>query len=140
MNITFEDKDRLYDDLTFSWYITSELNEYRLTMTFCGAIDEDGNEDLYSSMNCEIALNEVAENKPYIMQTIKEKIENKLSIELAEDNELIYNTFPDIRNSIYYMDEDSFDSSMDVLKAFIEAVASTLDLEVNVDDIADNIA
>ena len=140
MNITFEDKNKLYDDLTFSWYITSELNEYRLTMTFCGAIDEDGNEDLYSSMNCEIELNEVAENKPYIMQTIKEKIENKLSIELEDYSETIYNTFPDTRNSIYYIDEDSYDSSMDVLKAFIEAAASTLDLDVNIDEIADNIA
>ena len=140
MDIKFESKDRIFDDLTFSWYVSSQLNDYRITLTFCGAIDESGNENIYSSINCCISIYEVSANKPYIMQLLKEKIENKLSIELEEDNDLIYDTFPDWRDSIFYIDYDSFDYSMEILKTFVESLASTLEIDADIDNIVDYVA
>ncbi len=74
------------------------------------------------------------------MQLLKEKIENKLSIDLEEDNELIYNTFPEWRDSIFYIDYDSFDKSIEILKTFIEALASTLEVDADIDSIVDYVA
>lgn len=140
MDIKFESKDITFDDLTFSWYVSSQLNDYRIILTFCGAIDNIGNEDIYNATNCCISLYEVSTNKPYIMQLLKEKIENKLTIELEEDNELIYNTFPEWRDSIFYIDYDSFDKSIEILKTFIEALASTLEVDADIDSIVDYVA
>lgn len=141
MTIHFEDKNTTFDTVSFSWFIHSDLNDYRLIMAFCGAIDEENNEDIENASSCCISLNEVSSNKPYIMQTIKEKIEMKLSIELDEDNDLIYNTFPDWRDSIYYNDYTGFDNTIDILKAFIEATAGTLEINnIDIDNIIDYVA
>ena len=89
INVYFEEKNYNFDDINYSWYISSPLNDYRLQMSFLGAIDEEGEEDLYSSCFCEISIHEVEYHKQHIMDTVKERIENDYSIELETYDETI---------------------------------------------------
>lgn len=130
IRVEFEEKTDIFDDVVLNWYIESPLNDYRLTMQFCGAIDEDGNEDLNSSCFCEISINEVENHKSYIIDTIKERIENDINIELEESSMSILLYAPDVRSSLYYRDESSLDSSVTVAKAFLKHLSAAVDSEI----------
>lgn len=139
INIYFEDKDYIFDDINFCWYISSPLNDYCLQISFMGAINEDGEENLYSSCGCEISLHEVEHHKQHIMDTVKERIENDCSIELETYDETICICSPDVRSSIYYTDESSFDSSLGYAKEFLKHLCAVLDSAPdNIDEIIDS--
>lgn len=130
IKVEFEERTDIFDDVVLNWYIESPLNDYRLTMQFCGAIDEDGNEDLTSSYFCEISINEVENHKSYIIDTVKERIENDINIELEESSMSILLYAPDVRSSLYYRDENSLDSSVNVAKAFLKHLSAVVDSEI----------
>ncbi len=139
INIYFEEKNYIFDDINFNWYISSALNDYRLQVSFIGAIDEDGNENLNNSCFCEVSLYEVEQHKPYIMKTVKERIENACSIELNGYEETIYMCASDVRSSIYYRDENSFDSSIQYAKEFLKHLCAVIESAPdNIDDIIDS--
>lgn len=131
IRVEFEEKTDIFDDVVLNWYIESPLNDYRLTMQFCGAIDEDGNEDLNSSCFCEISINEVENHKSYIIDTIKERIENDINIELEKSSMSILLYAPDVRSSLYYRDESSLDSSVNVAKSFLKHLSAVVDSEID---------
>ena len=130
INVYFEEKNYNFDDINYSWYISSPLNDYRLQMSFLGAIDEEGEEDLYSSCFCEISIHEVEHHKQYIMDTVKERIENDYSIDLNTYDETICICAPDVRSSIYYRNESSLDSSVNVAKTFLKHLSAVVDSEI----------
>ncbi len=127
--INFESKTEIMDDVILNWHINSPLNEYRLTMQFSGAIDENGNIDIYNSSFCEISINEIESHKPYILETIKELIENTLNITLSTYDESILLYSPDIRSSIYYRDEDSLESSISIANEFVKQLCKVTSIE-----------
>ncbi len=135
IRVEFEERTDIFDDVVLNWYIESPLNDYRLTMQFCGAIDEDGNEDLNSSCFCEISINEVENHKSYIIDTVKERIENDINIELEESSMYA----PDVRSPIYYRDESSFDSSIQYAKEFLKHLCAVIESAPdNIDEIIDS--
>lgn len=139
INVYFEEKNYNFDDINYFWYISSPLNDYRLQMSFLGAIDEKGEENLYSSCFCEISIHEVEYHKQHIMDTVKDRIENDYSIELKTYDETICICAPDVRSSIYYRDESSFDSSIQYAKDFLKHLCAVIEsAPKNIDEIIDS--
>lgn len=128
MYINFEgkDNDALFENIVYSWYISTAYGDYRLSMTFYGAYDEEGKEDIYSAMSCTIEFNEVTESRAHFIQVLKDKIENDLDEELTYFNETLYNSAPELRAGLYIDDYSSFDSSLEIAKTFLKHIYSTL--------------
>ena len=128
MYINFEGKDTDYtfENIVYSWYISTAYGDYRLSMTFYGAYDEEENENIESSMSCTIEFNEVTESRAHFIQVLKDKIENDLDEELTYFNETLYNSAPELRAGLYIDDYSSFDSSLEIAKTFLKHIYSTL--------------
>jgi hypothetical protein len=125
MNITFESKEYPFDDVAFSWYVTSPVNEYRVTISFCGAMQEDGEEMLESSMCADIWIDEIRENNPDILDKVTEKLK-KADIEYERNVETIMVCAPDIRESITCRNESDYGSTISDLNTMISALTQTL--------------
>lgn len=48
-----------FDDVTFTSQIKTDTKVFTITITFCGGINEDGEEDLYGSMCADISVQEI---------------------------------------------------------------------------------
>ena len=122
MNVFFEGTcESDYNDACSSWYISSSYGDYRLSMNFIGALNDDGFIDLDLTSFCTISLNEVQNNKPELLQAIKVRIEDELSIEMDTYNESVYNTNPELKSSIYIDDFNGFDNSIQIATALLNA-------------------
>lgn len=127
MTIEFENKTANdYNDIEYSWYIRSNYGDYRLTMNFIGALNDDGNIDFDLSSFCCISLNEVQNNRPEMLQAIKARIEEELSIELESYKESVYNTHPKLKSCIYIDDFVGYDNSVYIATTFMKQASIIL--------------
>lgn len=128
MNIDFENKAETdYNDIAYSWYIRSNYGDYRLTMNFIGALNDDGNIDFDLSSFCSISLYEVENNyHPEMLQAIKIRIEDELSIELKAYEETVYNTHPVLKSCIYIDDFVGYDNSVNIATTFLKQASVIL--------------
>lgn len=121
MTIDFENKTASdYNDIEYSWYIRSNYGDYRLTMNFIGALNDDGSINFDITSFCCISLNEVQNNRPEMLQAIKARIEEELSIELESYEESVYNTHPELKSCIYIDDFDNFDNSVKIATTLLK--------------------
>ena len=122
MNIKFEEKAESFDNVTFSWYITSSVNEYRVIIDFVGAINEDGEEDIVGSMCAEISVNEIKHHDHDTLEAIRQKI----SLIMGYDQNTFMVNAPDIRESLYLTNESSYSDTMDYFNLIMTGLASVL--------------
>ena len=127
MTIDFENKTASdYNDIEYSWYIRSNYGDYRLTMNFIGALNDDGSIDFDIASFCCISLNEVQNNRPEMLQAIKARIEEELSIELESYKESVYNTHPELKSCIYIDDFVGYDNSVNIATTFLKQASVIL--------------
>lgn len=125
MNITFEEKTYPFDDIEYSWYIESSVNDYRVTMNICGAVDEDGNENPYGGIMGTISIYEVSHN----LVDVFDKIQTALTdagLEPGRNAETIMVNAPDIREYMDIRNESSFDDTLNDLNTVISVLTAVL--------------
>lgn len=124
MTVQREDTYTQFDNVVISDYITLANDEFRLSQTFIGGMDEDGNENLESSMGCVIELNEItARNRDIIPSLLAKLTDDGIDAEVSDV--AILNTFPDVRQTLTIEDYSSYcdtqqivTSILDMLKAY----------------------
>ena len=130
MNITFEEKTYPFDDIEYSWYIRSSVNDYRVTMNICGAIDEDGTENPYGGIMGTISIYEVSHN----LVDVFDKMQTALTdagLEPERNADTIMVNAPDIREYMDIRNESSFDDTLQDLNTVISVISTTLFNEEN---------
>ena len=65
MNITFNGKEHSFDDVIYSWTIDNTVRKYIVSISFCGGLNEDGEENLYGSCLADICAQEVEHRRFY---------------------------------------------------------------------------
>ena len=142
MNIYFEDKelDTYNDDVIYEWYMSSSHGDYRLVMRFCGAINENEEENIDLSSFCNISLNECTSNDSCFIESIKKRVEDELSIEFETYEATVMICAPDIRREIYIDDEYGVDNSIKIAKSILHAAADVLgnDTDIDIDNLIDD--
>lgn len=103
-----EPNERIFDDLITSDYITTNKNEYRLTVTYIGAYREDDEPNPESATGAIIELFEVTGRNPETVTAIYEAMrEDFESAEICEV--IICDCAPAIRKSAIFDDYTSAD-------------------------------
>ena len=125
MNITFDGKDEIMDGVSFSWYVKSTANEYRVSIDFCGAIDEDGEQNLEASCFADITICETKRNDPVLMNRIYNQALNR-DIDVTRDYDTVMVNAPDIRENITCRNESSYSDTMMDLNNMFSALTSVL--------------
>jgi len=125
MNITFEGKDEIMDSVRFSWYVNSTVNEYRVSIDFCGAIDEDGEQNLDASCFADITICETKRNDPALMDRIYNQALNR-DIDVTREYDTVMVNAPNIRDNITCRNESSYSDTMMDLSNMFSALTSVL--------------
>ena len=114
MEIIFNGKEYQFDDVIYSWTIKGQVRQYIASVSFCGGIDENGEDNLYSSCNAEVMIQETNHKKFYdtednnngILKQVLNEIKDSISDEIEYYNGLSGEYFR-------FVNESSFDSTMD---------------------------
>ncbi len=122
MRIDFEGKSIMMEDISYTWFIESEINSYRLSLEFIGGIDENGNQDLVSSTLAYISLNEITHNMPEII----DQINTKADIESTIESDTIMNCAPEDRLSIISENTSSYSDTMADFNKLLTTTINTL--------------
>ena len=122
MRIDFEGKSIMMEDISYTWFIESEINSYRLSLEFIGGIDENGNQDLESSALAYISLNEITHNIPEII----DQINTKADIESTIESDTIMNCAPEDRLSIISENTSSYSDTMADFNKLLTTTINTL--------------
>lgn len=119
-----------FDDIEYSWKVTNRFQTFIVTATFCGGIDEDGNKNLYSSICCDIAIQETYRSK-------KIPDANVLNVLLNKLGEVAYDIGDDKDGLQYlvYKNEDSYDGSVKQIFTILRELAGLL-MEMPIDPFA----
>ena len=135
VNVNFIGEDRtMFDDIEYSWKVTDRLQTFIVTATFCGGIDEDGNKNLYSCINCDITIQETQRSKSITDSNILGILLNRLDI-VAESIDEDKNRL----QMLCYKNEDSFDSTINDIKNILKELTGILieNRQVAIDPVLD---
>lgn len=124
MRIKFLEKERCFDNVSYAYSIKSKYNYYFLTITFCGGINEEGKQDLYSSCNAEIELIEMKKHNHELLSEVFDLLKN--DIDVKYDSPFLTINSNDNREVITTTNESSFDDSMKDFNKFLMAVTAVL--------------
>lgn len=111
----------MFDNVIHACEITSKLHTYIVSITFCGGIDEDGNENLFNCINAEIAVQETKRSDGIadsnIVKLAWEGMDIDAEVTYEKENGMEYMSF---------VNEDSFISSQHDYHRTIERLIGTL--------------
>lgn len=124
MKLEFLEKERCFDDISYAYSIKSKYNNYFLTITFCGGINEDGEQDLYSSCHADIELIEMKKHNHELLSEVFDLLKN--DIDVKYDSPFLTINSNDDREIITTRNESSFDDSMEDFNKFLMAVTAIL--------------
>lgn len=110
-----EPNERIFDDLITIEYITTNKNDYRLTVTYIGAYDEDDEPNPESATGAIIELFEVTGRNPETITAILEAMREDFETAGLND-ELIYINRPETRLSCYFEDYTSADHTREAVE------------------------
>lgn len=123
MRIKFLEKERNFDDVSYAYSIKSKFNNYFLTITFCGGINEDGEQDLHSSCYADIELIEMKKHNHELLSEVFDLLKNDIDVKYDSPFLTINN---DDREIITTRNESSFDDSIKDFNKFLIAVTGVL--------------
>lgn len=105
-----------FGDRIETFYINGKYNDYRVTLTTFGAIDEDGHESVGSG--AEIGIDEVTDHRADILTYIQEALpDNDWEYETGVIN---VNPTPERRDSLYTRTYDSPDTADAITEDILE--------------------
>ena len=124
MRIKFLEKEISFGSVNYAYSIKSKYNNYYLTISFCGGINEDGEQDLYSSCCADIELIEMKKHNHELLSEVFDLLKNDIDVKYNSPF-LIINS-EDNREIITTRNESSFDDSMKDFNKFLMAVTGVL--------------
>lgn len=134
MKIEFESKEIDFnEDVIISWYVTSPINNYRITLNFIGGITEDGKEYLEGSSMAYINITETKYKKRDILDNVYRLVENSMEASIEEETIMI--NAPDYRYSLEVQNEDSYDGTLEDFYELLGAFSYVLLQEETMMDI-----
>ena len=131
MKIKFSCKDMCVGNITYAWVIESTVNDYNLSIEFCGAVNEEGEVNLHSSCFAEIELTEMHHCDPDILTEVQNIISNDLEVERTQ----IYKPFGDDKETLRIRNESSFDSTIEDYNTILMAITAVLLKHEMIDEI-----
>ena len=110
----------MFDDVIFSWKVTNKSQTFIVTATFCGGIDEDGEENLYSCICCNIEIQETYRS-PKILDS------NVLGV-LLNRMDMVADGIDEVNGLqiLSYKNEDSFDCSIKDIETILKELTGLL--------------
>ena len=101
-----------FDDVMYIEYMETGLGAFNLSREYIGGLQEDGTEYLEGSIGCIITLSEVTKQDDHkaIKDLYSLLIEQGYEAEISD--EVIYDTFPDIRQELRI---ENYDCEMDTV-------------------------
>lgn len=105
INRIVEEKYIDFEDVRINEYLETDKGDFNLERYYIGGLDENGDEWLEGSCGCIISLNEVTQDVNHT--AIKDLASILSDYEVKIEEETIYMTFPDIRQSLTI---DNYDS------------------------------
>lgn len=126
MRIDYEGKSVMMDNISYTWFIESDINSYRLSLEFIGAIDEEGNEEPELSCYADIDLTEINHHDKALMDEIENMLKNEIEIERKSDVVMI--CAPKTLEYLTTRDEDSYPTTMAKFQLLMAAVTNVLAL------------
>lgn len=112
-----------FDDVMYIEYMETGLGAFNLIREYIGGLQEDGTEYLEGSIGCIVTLSEVSatENEHKAIKDLYSLL-NEQGYEAEISDEVIYDTFPDIRQELrlenYNCEMDTVDI-MDTIKNYL---------------------
>ena len=110
MDVIFNGKDYMFDDVSYSWTISNGIRKYVIEISFCGGMGEDGKEDLYNSCLADISVSETEHRSFYNggkYDDILKQVVDTIGIEDVE-----YTINKDKSEYMSFKNESSYDVSM----------------------------
>ena len=124
MRIKFLEKEIIFGSVSYAYSIKSKYNYYYLTISFCGGINEDGEQDLHSSFFADIELIEMKKHNHELLSEVFDLLKN--DIDVKYDSPFLTINSEDNREVITTRNESSFDDSMKDFNKFLMAVTGVL--------------
>lgn len=123
-------KEGMFDDVSYEYQIATSRREYIVDITFCGSINENGEEDLITSLWADISINQTKGIKGTDYTT------------LAKLRDKYKEQFPDIEYEQFsngewlsFKNESDFNSSVDDFKMVIKDLIGIL-IEADIEIVA----
>ena len=137
MKVTFEGKaNNSFDDIDYSWLIESEIQTYRIVISFIGAIDENQEENLYNAMCAELTIYEIDHHDIELITDIYNLLKDRVEIEINADT--MCNTIPEVRTYLRVINESSFDDTIsDYNKLLYATIGVLMSREMKTENILD---
>lgn len=123
MQINFEGISRNFNDVVFDWYVKG-VNNYRLSISFIGAIDEDENEDLHNAIYADIDIIETGHHDPDILKEIQEQLKDDIEFQTYSDAVMI--SAPEIRDILTARNEASYEDTIEDFNKILGTLTAVL--------------
>ena len=121
MNIIREDKEINFDDVIISDHISLHDDDFRLCQTYIGGIHEGDTEDIETCMGCVIELHEITAHNRVIIPALLAKLTDD-GIDAEIYSETIYNTFPDVRQTLAIEDYSDYGNTQKIVETIINTL------------------
>lgn len=106
------DRYEQFDDVIYNEYLETGLGAFNLARDYIGGLQEDGTEYLEGAIGCIITLSEVSASEEHKAINHLYEVFNEQGYDTEISDEVIYNTFPDIRKSLTI---ENYSSEMDTV-------------------------
>lgn len=127
MKLEFLGKEApMFDDVCYVWELSNDIRNYYISITFCGGIDEEGNQNLYNSLNAEISVREVDHRMFYDNCEKQVGILKEVVDIIGDDMEIDYKNSNVNGEDFSTVNESSFDDSIAALNKIITTMVAVM--------------